>query len=439
MIAALGAGAQQPMDMEACMRYAVEHAADVAKKEYAVKNARADVHTALAAFFPRVTADVNAQYAWGRNVDPETNTYNTVNTFNNYYQLSASVGLFDGGQTINQFRQALLLLRQGRNEWQLAADNRAVETMQKYVEAAYAQACILLAEEKLADSRQLLVKTQRMEGLGLKGRPDVVQIEAQVAEDDYELTRRRNQLQAALLALKAAMNYPQGDSLVLVVPDEAGGKARPVGGGTIAEGHPRALSAQMAVRNASYEYRIAKGRLYPRLSLSAGVTTNYYKNLSAGTTSASFKAQWDNNMGEYVYATFSIPVFDLSRWKSARKARNNVSMARLDCDEAMRRLHDEAGQALLDCRGYEKEQVKMACKTANDSVAYHFAKRKYEEGMLSVFDLHTASQALLQSRVARLQIRLMLAVKRRLLAYYQDGTLGLVPSSENNEDNGYKD
>ena len=77
--------------------------------------------------------------------------------------------------------------------------------MQLYAEAAYAQASIELAAQKLDESRQLLTRTQRMMELGTKSRPDVAQVEAQVAEDDYALTHQRNEATRTLLALKTAM------------------------------------------------------------------------------------------------------------------------------------------------------------------------------------------------------------------------------------------
>lgn len=64
-------------------------------------------------------------------------------------------------------------------------------------------------------------------------------------------------------------------------------------------------------------------------------------------------------------------------------------------------------------------------KVASDSLAHHLSDRKYEEGMLSIFDLHTASQTLLQSRLLLLQSQMMLALKARLVNYYITGELGV--------------
>ena len=52
---------------------------------------------------------MQGQYAWGRNIDPETNTYNNVTTFNNYYQLYAELNVFDGFATSSLRRLSISL------------------------------------------------------------------------------------------------------------------------------------------------------------------------------------------------------------------------------------------------------------------------------------------------------------------------------------------
>ena len=78
----------------------------------------------------------------------------------------------------------------------------------------------------------------------------------------------------------------------------------------------------------------------------------------------------------------------------------------------------QAEQALADYEGCLKETAKMERKAAADSLAYHTSRRKYEEGMLSTFDLQQSSQALLASRVALLRLQMALAVRQRLVNYY---------------------
>ena len=92
-------------------------------------------------------------------------------------------------------------------------DDRAIDVMQKYVDAAYAEASIQIASEKLNESKRMLAKMKRLYELGEKGRPDVVQMESQVAEDEYNLTHQENVAKQSLLALKSAMNFPVDEEL----------------------------------------------------------------------------------------------------------------------------------------------------------------------------------------------------------------------------------
>jgi outer membrane protein len=129
--------------------------------------------------------------------------------------VGAELPLFDGGRTWNAFRQARTARARSLSALQQAADDKAIAVMACFVEAVYNQQTIALAERKLAQSQALLLKTRRQFELGQKSRPDVAQVESQVADDDYNLLRQHNQAQLSLLALKAAMNYPVTDTLLL--------------------------------------------------------------------------------------------------------------------------------------------------------------------------------------------------------------------------------
>ena len=270
----------QSWSLDDCMKYAVEHATDVKRETINARQRKQDYHHAVAAFLPTVAGGVQGQYAWGRNIDPETNTYNNVTTFNNYYQLYAELNVFDGFATINAFRQARLSRDYSATAMQKAQDNIAIDVMQKYVDAAYAEASIRIASEKLNESKRMLAKMKRLYELGEKGRPDVVQMESQVAEDEYSLTHQQNMARQSLLALKSAMNYPIGDELKLDIQSKD--KEKSIASCQLTIGDkpnseniyqnflnisPDMKSAEFEVELAHYDYKIAKGRLLPSLSL----------------------------------------------------------------------------------------------------------------------------------------------------------------------------
>ena len=427
LVWAAGASAQS-WSLDDCMKYAVKHATEVKREVVNVRQRKQDYQHAVAGFLPTVSGGVQGQYAWGRNIDPETNTYNNVTTFNNYYQLYAELNVFDGFATINAFKLARLSCDYSATAMQRTQDNIAIDVMQKYVDAAYAEASIQIASEKLDESNRMLAKMKRLYELGEKGRPDVVQMESQVAEDEYNLTHQENVAKQSLLALKSAMNFPVDEELKLEL--KSGYKEVSESGvnyETVYQGFqhisPDLKSAEYEVERARYDYKIAKGRLLPSLSLGGGISTNYYKNLSQKGQYDGFASQFRNNQGEYLALTLSIPIYNSDRWHSVKKARNDWQLAQVNLEETRRKLHDQIAQAVMDAEGYAKELHQMQKKVASDSLAYHMSSRKFEEGMLSTFDLHTAAQTLLESRIKELQMQMLLIIKQRLVEYYQGENL----------------
>ena len=413
--------------LDSCMTYAVEHATDVKREMINARQRKQDYQKAVTDFLPSVAGGVQGQYAWGRNIDPETNTYNHVTTFNNYYQLYASLNVFDGFATINAFKQAKLARAYSTTAMQKVRDDKAIDVMLKFVDAAYAEASIQIASDKLAESKRLLAKMQRLYELGEKGRPDVVQMESQVAEDEYNLTHQKHVAQQCLLTLKSAMNFPVEEELRLVTNGKQVNESFPINHETVYQNFlnasPDVKSAEYEVEKARYDYKIAKGRLLPSLSLSGGISTNFYRNLSQRGQYEGFASQFRNNRGEYLALTLSIPIYDNVAWHSVKKARNDWQLAQVNLEETKRKLHDHIAQAVMDAEGYAKELYQMNKKVASDSLAYYMSSRKFEEGMLSTFDLHTAAQTLLESRIKQLQMQMLLIIKQRLVGYYQGKNL----------------
>ena len=426
-VEAIGETQAKIWGLDSCMAYAVEHATDVKREVINARQRKQDYQKAVTDFLPSVAGGVQGQYAWGRNIDPETNTYNNVTTFNNYYQLYASLNVFDGFATINAFKQAKLARAYSTTAMQKVRDDKTIDVMQKFVDAAYAEASIQLASDKLAESKRLLGKMQRLYELGEKGRPDVVQMESQVAEDEYNLTHQKHVAQQCLLTLKSAMNFPVEEELRLVTNGKQVNESFPINHETVYQNFlnasPDVKSAEYEVEKARYDYKIAKGRLLPSLSLSGGISTNFYRNLSQGGQYEGFASQFRNNRGEYLALTLSIPIYNNVAWHQVKKARNDWQLALVNLEETKRKLHDNIAQAVMDAEGYAKELEQMDKKVASDSLAYYMSSRKFEEGMLSTFDLHTAAQTLLESRIKQLQMQMLLVIKQRLVDYYQGKNL----------------
>ena len=424
-IAAKQVVAQNDWTMQQCMQYAVEHNHEVKQAELKLDNYKAQKTNAVGSFLPYVDASIGAQYNFGRAIDPETNGYTDVSTFYNGYQLSASLPVFDGFSRLHALKAAKASELMGKSTLRKQQDQTALSVLQAFANVAYYDGLVKMADEKVEETTLLLKQTRLFEEVGRKSAADVAQVESQEAEAHYELTRQQNLYASALLELKKAMALPLSEKL-RVNSEESFGKynsgvelGMAEANSSLSTLHPELQTAQYQVQASKHEWRQARASLFPSLSLSAGLNTTYYKTLHS-ETAASFRNQLKNNMGEFVGATVSIPLFNrLQTITNIRKAKNNYRIAQEALEQKQLELEKLSREAWQDWQGYLKQTVQMEKKVEADSIAYLLTKRQFEEGLSTAIDLHTTSTQLLKSKATLLQCQLMAMVKEQLVRYYR--------------------
>ena len=236
---------------------------------------------------------------------------------------------------------------------------------------------------------------------------------------------------SAILELKKAMNYPLSDSLSLeYIPNvgmfcsQCGNISFPTWEQNLDnERHPELQVARYRMQASKHEWHQARASLYPSLSLSAGLSTTYYKTLH-NDAAETFRNQMKNNMGEYFGVSVNIPLFNrLQTLTSIRKAKNNYKIAQEAYDQKQLELTKLSTEAWNDWQGYQKQTIQMEKKVQADSLSYQLTRRQFEEGLATAIDLHTTSAQLLNSKATLLQCQLMAMVKEQLVRYYKGETI----------------
>ena len=415
------AGAQTAWTMQQCMQYAIEHNHSVKQAELELDNHKAARTGAIGRFMPAVSANIGGQYNFGRAIDPETNLYTDVSTFYNGYSLQASLPVFDGFSRIHALRAAKASQLMGQSVLWQRQNQTALDVLHAYANAVYYEGLVQMAGEKVKETDLLLRQTRLLEEVGRKSAADVAQVQSQKAEADYELAHQQNLLSSALLELKKTMAFPISEELRVESAEAAASKqsssASPL------TFHSSLLTARYQMQVSKHEWRQARAALFPSLSLSAGLNTTYYHTLHSDA-GQSFRTQLKNNMGEYVGATLSIPLFNrLHTITSIRRARNNYRIACENYEQQQLELEKLNREAWQDWQAYQKQAEQMAKKVEADSIAYRLTRRQFEEGLSTAIDLHTTSAQLLKSRATLLQCQLMALVKGQLVRYYHGETI----------------
>ncbi len=413
----------QPLTIDACMRYAVENSVSVGQKQLAHDDSKANHGEALASLFPAVSASVGGATNFGRGIDPATNAYTSVTTFNNSYGISGSMPLFAGLQGINTVRAMKVARERGAVETEIARDEVAMQTLSAYMDVVYYTEAVKIAREQLEASRRTLELVRRQEELGTKSAADVAEIESQEANYDYLLTTEENNLALAYIKLREVMNYPQGEQLEIVTDINL--EALPSATSEQAlldyalEHNPKIIASRHATEQSRLNLARAKGAYSPSLYLSGAYNTSYYIDFHNKAAYDPFGTQFRNNRGGYIQLSLSIPLFDgLNRRSSKRRAANAYRSAQLEQVAMERAVESEVSQTWQQMQGFGKQYVQGQKKVSAAQLAYDGAARKFEHGLISALDLQTAANTLLQAKSDKLRARLQYIIKTRMVDYY---------------------
>ena len=418
----VSAQGQEPLNLHDCMEFAISNSTKMRIQEAAVGDAQiARRDAALSLFTPQINAQTYAYYNFGRSIDPQTNTYFNTTSFHNNYGVSAGIDLFNGFKAVNNYKISKTgMLIAGSQEKQVEADI-CLAVMEAYYNVVYYKRLCDVYEEQVAVAEQALAKARRQEELGQKGHADVIQMEADLADRQYELTNTRNMYDNQKMTLEDLMFWPSGEELVIDtrMPDQAAtGSLAEDEVVTFALAHnPGVQIADWTRLNARRELNTARWQVLPSVSLSGGWSTNYYSFQGSQQT-----PYWDllrRNGGEYVSMSVSVPIFNrLSRQSNIARRRNALARAEAEYDQTLREVESEVRRAVQDRDGAETAYSQAQHKAEVQEEAYTLNLKKLDQGLISPLEFQTANNNYLKARADEMNSLFKYLIKQAVVRYY---------------------
>ena len=420
---------QEVMTLKDCMRYAVENSSKVRLQELEVDDARVARRDAIMqAFTPQVSASTYAYSNFGRSVDPETNTYVSTTSFNNGYSVSGGITLFDGFAAVNNIKVTKTALKMGIDLEHLTEDQICLATMEAYCNALYYGQLAEILQGHVETSEATLALAKKQEELGQKGYTDVIEMEAELADRQYQLVSAKNMYADAMLTLKDVMFWPMDQELLI---DDSIASAEVIAilfptdeKDQVIEyavkNLPSVSIAKATMENALVDLKTAKWAFSPSLSLYAGWSTSYYTYPGMqGYAPTPFHTQFKNNGGEYIQLSLSIPIFDrLSTFSKLKRKKNAYSRATIQYEQKVREVEAEVTRAIQDRDGASAAFHQADRRAALQEEAYHLNLRKFEQGLISTIDFQKASDNWLNAKTTRLDALLKFYIKGCVVDYY---------------------
>ena len=408
-----------PMTLQECLVYARDHSSVNLQNRYTYEQQRIALQNSAMQFLPYISASANANLSFGRGIDPETNTYGTKQNLGTSFGLSMSLPIFDGLVNINNYKMNKSYVRTSQTTAQMRADEVSLAVIKAFYNVVYCKELVRQVGLSLEVAQENLRQTRRQEQMGLKSRADVDEMSATVADNEYQLVNQQNLLDIARLDLKAAMSWPVEREI------EIDGRLQSVSEENTYSCEidlmelPAAKIAGEKLHQRKLAVRIARGNLIPGISLSAGMSTSYYKTLNMHYDAAPFHRQFKDNIGKSISTGISIPLFGrLSKYNSLKNSKLSYKIEQAAYDETMRNLTTEMMKLVMNLEGARKEYLSSISRLTAVESAHAANQRKYELGKISALELSTSSSRLAQARATLTGKQIQLLIQKMQYDYY---------------------
>lgn len=418
---ALGCPAQR-MSLDDCIRHAQEHNISIRQKRGGIEQSRLQLHTAKHSWLPSVDASAGENANFGRSLTMD-NTYTNTSTVGTSFGLNAGMPLFTGLRIINTIRQNQLNLDAATADLEKAKNDLGLQVAAAYMQILYDKEILAVAKRQTGIDSLQVERLRTMLANGKASGADLSQQEATLAQSRTTATDAANQLSLARLTLSQLLELPSPEGFDVVEPDTSALLIAPLPtpDAIFADAmatKPELAAADLRVKAAERGVAIAKSQLYPQLSLSGGLSTNYYK--TSGYPAESFGDQLNHNFGQFVGLSLSYTIFDrFSTRNSIRSAKIDLDNQRLAAEDTRKTLYKEVQQAYYDAKAAAAKATSCQAAMASAEDAFTLMKAKYENGKANITEFNEQKNTLLKASSDLAQAKYEWLYRLRLIKFYR--------------------
>jgi outer membrane protein TolC len=427
--------AQDSWTLEECINYAVSHNLELKDVEYSSESGKETYRQSVRELLPTISGFSDYNISYGRSTDPNTNDIVNTDFFSNNYSINSSIDIFRGFQKLNAIKASKFIYKATQEELLQQQYLLAFRVMSAFFDIAFFEGLLANSREQVEISQSNYRLVQKQIELGIKAGADLYEAESILLSDKLAVTQAANQLANARLTLKQAMNLGEGGqiNLQMELPEASIESTSAIKNAdsvyqAAIQFVPIIKAQEFRARAAKKQVGIARGNLFPTLSLQAGYGTGYYETNSDSTgVLIPFRTQIKDNASHFIGASLNIPISD--GW-SARSRIRQQKIALKQADNALnlqkQELYQLIEQLVQENTSLKTELEQSTKKVESQNLAYTIAQKRYEKGLINTLELFQAKNLYAAAQNENLQVRLRLQVNEKTLLFYEGaGIFGL--------------
>jgi outer membrane protein len=444
------------LTLQQCIGIGIANNADVLQGDLLAQRAEVNWKQSKADMLPGLNASASHGINTGRSIDPFTNTYLNQNSNYASYGLGSGVTIFNGFSMQSLVKQNKLSYEASKMTLQQRKDNLTLDIILAYLR-------VLNNEDLLADARNRADlsrrQVERLDVLNREGavRPsDFSDLKGQYAGDQLSVVNNVNTLETSKITLCQLMNVPYNKDFSLERLDA------PVFADTYTDTPDKIYEMALqqfaqvkavdySMQSAQQAVRVAKGRLFPTLSFSAGIGTNYSNTARSSTfinttdvisddyvivngnptpvirkqdnftsQNIAFSDQFKNNRNSGFSLDLQIPIFNGFFQRSRIKlAKIDLKNSELTVKTTKTQLQQAIEQAYIDMTT-ASERYKILLDQVNAyTESFRAAENRFTAGVGNSIDYLIAKNNLDNATISLIYAKYDYVLRTKILDYYK--------------------
>ena len=456
--------------LQECIEYALDNNLDVQRSLLNLQGRDINVEQAKMARLPNLNANGSFGPNWGRSIDPTTNLFVTQRINSAGASASSSVTLFNAFRLQNTIKQAEYAFEAGEKDLEVSKNTVILNVITFYTNVLFNRELYENALSQLNSTKEQVALTRKQVDAGALPKANLLDLVAQEATNEVNVVTAENNWILSKIQLKQILQLPPENDVEIVVPEleidtEADLTISALEVYEIAmASRPEIQSAELNVKSSELGIKASKASLYPTLSLTAGLRTNYsdivdqrfipnsenptlpvldefgnqvFGNTDLRTASGEiiqeplirpngelvdfgFTDQFDENLSRNLSFGISIPIFNgFSTRANIQRSIITKDQADINAKDVRYQLWRTIEQAYNDVRAASKSYDASLKAVEARTEAFRVTQQRKSAGAINATDYQIAENNLAQAKNDLTRAKYDYIFKIKLLDFYQ--------------------
>lgn len=406
--------------LENCIEYAKQHNISINSLRLSKNSAEQDLLQAKEAKYP----SLNGTVSQGLFAVNGNNGLNVNGAQSQSIGVNSSMTLFHAGYIRNNEVSKNLLVQMADLSVLEAQNNITLTITQAYLNILMAEENIVALEEILTTTKTQLKQGDQFYKAGSISKLNYLQIQSQVAQDEYNLTAAQNNLRTNIVNLKQILQLPTEYDFQIAKPDSivVDENLKPLSEvQDLAQNQrPEVKYGELNVENSNTNLKMAQASILPTLSLTGNISTNYAYN------NGNYFNQLGNNFYLPVGLSLGIPIYNNRIYKTAvEKSKIEIEQANLDLLNTKTVLNQQVEQSYISLQN-SLSQYESAYKQMDlNKQSYDIVNAQMKIGSIDYVQLQQQRLTYIQSVQNYLQAKYSAVLNKQIYEFYAGNPINI--------------